>query len=179
MAIQGELPELETFSRTRLADSLKVIDQTMQHIRSLAHSLRPPVLDIGGIDLSLQEYCREQSKRTQIPIFYQGQDIPGLPDEISISLYRFVQEALTNVLKHAQATQVQVKLQYKKGEISISVSDDGRGMEDASMSSGMGLLGIKERLKLLDGQLVTHSSKGRGTRLVASVPWPRAGTQAG
>jgi signal transduction histidine kinase len=178
-AIQGELPETETFSRTRLADSLKVIDQTMRHIRSLSHSLRPPVLDIGGIDLSLQEYCREQSKRTQIPIIYQGQDIPGLPDEVSISLYRFVQEALTNVLKHAQATQVQVKLQYKKGEISLSVSDDGRGMEDASMSGGMGLLGIKERLKLLDGQLVTHSSKGRGTRLVASVPWPRPGTQAG
>jgi len=98
-AIQGELPETETFSRTRLADSLKVIDQTMQHIRSLSHSLRPPVLDIGGIDLSLQEYCREQAKRTQVPIIYHGQDIPGLPDEISISLYRFVQEALTNVLK--------------------------------------------------------------------------------
>jgi PAS domain S-box-containing protein len=179
MAIQGELPETETFSRTRLADSLKVIDQTMQHIRTLAHSLRPPVLDIGGIDLSLQEYCREQSKRTQIPIIYQGQDILGLPDEISISLYRFVQEALTNVLKHAQASQVQIKLQYKKGEISLSVSDDGRGMEDANLTGGMGLLGIRERFKLLDGQLVTHSAKGRGTRLVASVPWPRSGPQAG
>jgi signal transduction histidine kinase len=171
-AIQGELPEAETFSRKRLSDSLKIIDQTMQHIRSLAHSLRPPVLDIGGIDLSLQEYCREQTKLTQIPIFYQGQDIPGLPDEISISLYRFVQEALTNVLKHAQATQVQIRLQYKKGEIYVSVSDDGRGMEEPNQSGGMGLLGIRERLKLLDGRLVTHSSKGRGTKLVAYVPWP-------
>jgi PAS domain S-box-containing protein len=176
-AIQGELPETETFSRTRLADSLKVIDQTMQHIRSLSHSLRPPVLDIGGIDLSLQEYCREQAKRTQVPIIYHGQDIPGLPDEISISLYRFVQEALTNVLKHAQATQVEIRLQYKKGEISLSVSDNGRGMEDLNPTGGMGLLGIRERLKLLDGELVTHSSKGRGTRLVATVPWPRPGSQ--
>ena len=149
----------------------------MQHIRSLAHSLRPPVLDIGGIDLSLQEYCREQAERTQIPIYYQGQDIPGLPDEISISLYRFVQEALTNVLKHAQATQVKVRLQYKKGEISISVIDNGRGMEDPIQPGGMGLLGIRERLKLLGGRLETHSSKGRGTRLVAYVPWARSGAR--
>jgi PAS domain S-box-containing protein len=176
-AVQNELPETESFSRKRLSDSLRVIDQTMQHIRSLARSLRPPVLDIGGIDLSLQEYCREQTERTRIPILYQGQDIPGLPDEISISLYRFVQEGLTNVLKHAQASQAKVKLQYKKGEISISVSDNGRGMEDP-MRRGMGLDGIRERLKLLDGRLETHSTKGRGTRLVAYVPWTRPGAQS-
>jgi PAS domain S-box-containing protein len=176
-AVQNELPETETFSRKRLSDSLRVIDQTMQHIRSLAHSLRPPVLDIGGIDLSLQDYCREQTERTRIPIIYQGQDIPGLPDEISISLYRFVQEGLTNVLKHAQATQAKVRLQYKKGEISISVSDNGHGMEDP-IPHGMGLDGIRERLKLLDGRLETHSTKGRGTRLVAYVPWTRPGSQS-
>jgi len=172
-AVQNELPENETFSRTRLTDSLKIIDQTMQHIRSLAHSLRPPVLDIGGIDLSLQEYCREQTERTNIPILYRGQDIPGLTDEVSISLYRFVQEGLTNVLKHAQATQVKVRLQYKMGEISISVSDNGHGMKDPDQPGGIGLLGIKERLELLGGRLETHSSKGRGTKLVAYVPWAR------
>jgi signal transduction histidine kinase len=176
-AVQNELPETEAFSRARLTDSLRIIDQTMQHIRSLAHRLRPPVLDIGGIDLSLQEYCREQTERTNIPILYRGQDIPGLTDEISISLYRFVQEGLTNVLKHAQATQVKVRLQYKMGEISISVSDNGRGMKDPDQPGGIGLLGIKERLKLLGGRLETHSSKGRGTKLVAYVPWARTGIQ--
>ncbi len=176
-AVQNELPQKDTFSRKRLTESLKIIDQTMQHIRSLAHSLRPPVLDIGGINLSLEEYCREQTERTRIRIIYQGQDIPGLPDEIGISLYRFVQEALTNVLRHAQANQVQVRMQYKKGEISISVSDNGRGMEEGVQSDGIGLLGIRERLKLLGGRLETHSSKGRGTRQVAYVPWARSGAQ--
>jgi PAS domain S-box-containing protein len=176
-AVQNELPESETFSRKRLSESLKIIDQTMQHIRSLAHSLRPPVLDIGGINLSLEEYCREQTERTSIPILYQGQDIPGLPDEVSISLYRFVQEALTNVLRHAQASQVKVRMQYKKGEISISVSDNGRGIEEGNPSGGIGLIGIRERLKLLGGRLVTDSSKGRGTRQVAFVPWARTGSQ--
>jgi signal transduction histidine kinase len=176
-AVQNELPETDAFSRERLADSLRIIEQTMQHIRFLAHSLRPPVLDIGGIDLSLQDYCREQAERTRVPILYQGQDVPGLPDEISISLYRFVQEGLANVLKHAHASQVKVRLQYKKGEISISVADNGLGMEDVTQTHGMGLDGIRERLKLLDGQLETHSIKGRGTRLVAYVPWPRSGVQ--
>ncbi|MGD0876884.1 MAG: PAS domain S-box protein [Anaerolineales bacterium] len=176
-AVQNELPETETFSRKRLSESLKIIDQTMQHIRSLAHSLRPPVLDIGGINLSLEEYCREQTERTSIPILYQGQDVPGLPDEVSISLYRFVQEALTNVLRHAQASQVKVRMQYKKGEISISVSDNGRGIEEGNPPGGIGLIGIRERLKLLGGRLVTHSSKGRGTRQVAFVPWERSGSE--
>jgi PAS domain S-box-containing protein len=178
-AIQSELPESEILFRERLSDSLKIIDQTMQHIRSLAHSLRPPVLDIGGIDLSLQEYCREQAERTRVPILYQGQDIPGLTDEVSISLYRFVQEGLANVLKHAHASQVKVRLQYKKGEITISVIDNGSGMEDHIQTRGMGLDGIRERLQLLGGQLETHSTKGRGTRLVAYVPWPRPGMQQG
>ncbi len=176
-AIQSELPVTETLFRKRLSDSLKIIDQTMVHIRALAHSLRPPVLEIGGIDLSLQEYCREQTERTQIPIYYQGQDIPDLPDEVGISLYRFVQEALTNILKHARASQVKVRLQYKKGEISISVSDNGRGIEDGSQSDGVGLLGIKERLNLLGGRLEIHSQKGRGTKLVAYIPWKGSGSQ--
>jgi PAS domain S-box-containing protein len=174
-AIQSELPKTEALSRQRLSDSMKIIDQTMVHIRALAHSLRPPVLEVGGIHLSLQDYCQEFTQRTQIPIYYQGEDIPGLPDETGISLYRFVQEALTNILKHAQATKVRVSLQSKKGEIMILVSDNGRGIDDTTQSGGVGLLGIKERLNLLGGKLEVHSHKGRGAKLVARVPWVSTG----
>ena len=172
--IQSELPEKDLHTRQRLSESLTIINQTMSNIRSLAHSLRPPVLDVVGINLSLKEYCREQSERTHIPIFYQGQDIPGLPDQISISVYRFVQEALTNILKHARATQVKVRLEYKKRELWISVADNGRGMEDPTRSDGLGLLGIKERFSLLGGRLDIHSQKGRGARLVVRVPWSKS-----
>ncbi len=170
-AIQSELPEQEKLARQRLDNSLKIIDQTVQHIRELAHSLRPPVMEIGGIDLSLREYCREQSERTKIPIQYQGEEVPGLPDEIAISLYRFVQEALTNILKYASATKVKVNLAYTRKKITLMVSDNGLGMEYPIPTDGLGLLGIKERLALLDGRLEIHSQKARGTRLVAQVPW--------
>jgi PAS domain S-box-containing protein len=171
VTIQGELPKSKKVTMQRVSDSMKVIDQTMVHIRALAHSLRPPVLDIGGIDLSLKEYCQEIYERTRIPISYEGMEIPGLPDEIGISLFRFVQEALTNILKHAMASEVKVRMQYKEGEISISVSDNGRGMDPTAEASGLGLLGIKERLGLLNGRLAIHSRRGQGAKLTATVPW--------
>lgn len=170
-AIQSELPESDSLPRRRLADSMKIIDQTMLHIRALSHRLRPPVLEIGGINLSLQELCREITDRTKIPVYYEGLEIPGLPDEMGISLFRFVQEALTNILKHAHATEVKVRLQYQKRGINLSVADNGRGIEDSLQSEGLGLMGIKERLALLGGKLEVHSQKGRGTKLVAHVPW--------
>jgi PAS domain S-box-containing protein len=169
--IQNELPKKDALRRQRLSELMKIIDQTMLHIRALAHSLRPPVLEVGGIDLSLQDYCQELAERTKIQVYYKGREIPGIPDEIGISLYRFVQEAMTNILKHAQASQVKVQLMYKKKEISISVSDDGRGIDDTAPPGGLGLLGIRERLDLLGGRLEIHSRKGRGTKLVAYVPW--------
>jgi PAS domain S-box-containing protein len=172
-AIESAFPETYDPFRQRLSDAMRIIDQTNAHIRTLAHSLRPPVLEIGGINLSLQDYCQEQSERTQIPIYYQGVDIPGLSDEIGISLYRFVQEALTNILKHAQATHVKIRLQTRKNEILVSVSDNGRGIEELDRSGGVGLLGIKERLSLLGGRLEIHSKKGQGAKLVACVPWVR------
>ncbi len=176
-ALQSELPESDTLPIQRLSESMKIIDQTMVRIRALAHRLRPPVLEIGGIHLSLQDYCQELTRRTHIQISYQGLEVPELPDETGISLFRFVQEALTNILKHAQATKVKVRLQYKKGEISLSVADNGRGIEDTSQPEGLGLLGIRERLSLLGGELEVHSQKSQGTRLVARVPWVPAGTK--
>jgi len=128
----NELPDSQSLIRQRLSDSMEIIDQTMARIRKIAHSLRPPVLDVGGINLSLQDCCQEFMERTQLPVDYHGEDIPELPDEISISLYRFVQEALTNVLKHAQATEVKVRLTYRNQQISLSVSDNGRGISDPS-----------------------------------------------
>jgi two-component system NarL family sensor kinase len=171
LALQSELPENHPPAQQRLMELIVIIDQTMQHIRALAHDLRPPVLEIGGINLSLQDYCQEMAKRTGIPIHYQGRDIPQLPDEISISLFRFVQEALTNSLKHSKATKMKVSLKYNDGQIILSVMDNGHGIDGTAQTSGLGLLGIKERLNLLDGLLEVHSQKNRGARLVARVPW--------
>ena len=173
VSLESELPDNNKLAKKRLAESMGFIDQVMVQIRTLTHSLRPPVMDILGIDLSLKDYCIEFTKRTGLPIHYQGEEVPGLPDEIGISLYRFVQEALTNIVKHAQASQVEVRLQYRKKQITLAISDNGCGMEDTPGSDGIGLIGIAERLKLVGGFLKIYSSEGQGVKITACVPWPR------
>ncbi len=111
---------------------------------------------------------------------YEGQELSQLPGAINICLYRFLQEALTNVAKHTSATQVQVKLNYENALIKLSVEDNGQGFDPRLQSrstrhrsfSGLGLLGMHERLAQLRGQLVIDSQPGRGTYLEAQVPWP-------
>ncbi len=162
-SIMSELPEAHLIGRERLADAIMVTDLMMAQIRSLAHSLRPPVLEIGGINLSLQDYCEEFTERTGVSIQYRGEEIPNLPDEIGISLYRFVQETLTNILKHAHATKVTINLRYRKKQISLAVSDNGRGMSDTILSDGMGLLGVSERFKLIEGDIRIDFAQGAGS----------------
>ena len=172
-SIVNDIPASNLAAKQRLAATLNITDQVMHQIRTLSHSLRPPVLEILGINLSLKDYCEEFSKRTGLSIDYQGEEIPGLPDEIGISLYRFVQEAFTNVMKHAQATKVDVRLHYRKRLVTLSVLDNGRGMEDTARSNGIGLIGIQERFNLLGGSVQILSHKGQGVKKVARVPWPR------
>ena len=165
-----ELPEGSEASRLNLQEALTTLDNTINQVRDLAHSLRPPALDVAGLDLSLKELCQEISARTQLHVEYDGKPLPPLPDEIGISLYRIVQEALTNVLKHARATRVKVWLEYLHGQLLVTVSDNGQGMA-AEAKEGIGLLGMRERIKLLDGELVLSSPRGKGTKLLVRVPW--------
>jgi len=173
-SVINELPDNLLPISQRLFEAITRIDQTSERIRSLSHSLRPPVLDIAGINLSLKDYCREFSEESKIPIQYRGEDITGLPDAIGISLYRLMQEAFANILKHAHASQVRVGLRYRKNLIVLTVADNGSGMSDdwRSRSTGIGLLGLEERLNLLGGYLKINSRPGQGTRIAAYVPWP-------
>ena len=154
-----------------ISRSMQTIDQAMAHIRRLAENLRPPVLDVAGINISLKEHCWDISTRTSLSIDYRGVELPELPEEISICLYRFVQEALTNVLRHAKASSVKVTLSYRKNMITLTVLDDGQGMNTTYYLEGIGLQGMRERLNLLGGRLVLQSSPGNGVRVSARVPW--------
>ena len=159
-----------------LAEAIALTHTTRQRIRLLAQGLHPPVLTTLGINLALEDLCRDFSKRTQIMIDYQGLEIPPQTDAIHLCLYRFLQEALTNVAEHAGAAQVWVNLDVREAHASLSVQDNGRGIDGgnamflAKNSGGIGLLGMRERLQLLDGRLEINSKKGIGTRVTAHLP---------
>jgi PAS domain S-box-containing protein len=169
-ALKNETTVDQNLLRETLDQIVADIDQLMVQIRDLSHRLRPPLLDLGGINLCLKELFWEVRKNTNLEVKYTGEEIHNLPDDIAISLYRLVQEALVNVQKHSQATFVEVILQHNSGMISLSIEDNGQGMT-RKKKKGIGLLGIEERLKLLGGTMRLSSREGKGLRLVASVPW--------
>jgi len=176
--IRGDLPARETSVHRRLDDTMGLTESITDQLRLLAQRLRPPALDAVGLDATLEGLCRDFSKRTALPVEYAGADLPPVSESVGIHLYRFLQEALTNVSKHAQAHRVLVALAYNSEMISLSVEDDGVGFDPASQfgrnsRGGIGLIGMRERLDLLKGRLEITSQPGHGTHLVARVPWKR------
>lgn len=169
-SLQNDLNSDQVPVQVKLTKVIADIDQLMVQIRELSHRLRPPLLDLGGINLSLKELCWDFKQLTDLSINYEGVEIPNLPDEITISIYRMVQEALVNVQKHSKATEVKVSLLSHDGVISLTIQDNGMGIP-RNVKQGIGLLGIEERLNLLGGRLVTTSKPGKGLTLEATIPW--------
>jgi signal transduction histidine kinase len=152
----------------------ELVVTTLQDVRRLAVELRPKALDDFGLVPALERLVDTFQEQTGIEVIMEpqlGQD--RLPSEIETALYRIIQEALTNVVKHAQASRVSIVLSRRGSSVSAVFEDDGRGFAvDETREDGLGLLGMKERLSLLDGRLQIESSSDGGTTLVAEVPVP-------
>ncbi|HEY1291548.1 MAG TPA: sensor histidine kinase [Chloroflexota bacterium] len=163
----------------RQIDELRELTaQTLEAVRMLAVELRPATLDDLGLLAALEAYT--DSYRSRLPIHltfstdgFEDRD-RRLPPEIELVLYRVVQEALTNVAKHANAEDVRVELARGPDDVVASISDDGEGFNVEEMmrsrERGLGLFGMQERLALVRGQLVIESLPGQGTRIDARVP---------
>jgi signal transduction histidine kinase len=174
--IQADLPVNAGSLHERTSEAVALTDMTMERLRTLARDLRPPALDTAGLNPTLEGLCHEFGRRTRLAIEYVGEHLPPLPDRSNICLYRFLQEALTNVAKHAQATQVRVKLSASANKVSLVVEDNGRGFDEQARQAmegqpkGIGLLGMQERLELLGGRLEIESRLGQGACLTAHLP---------
>jgi signal transduction histidine kinase len=146
--------------------------EVLVKIRRLARDLRPPVLDALGLRVAMQTYCTEFTRRTHLPVIFESDDpLPELPDAYKTTLYRTLQEALTNVVKHAQASQVWVDLSREDDLINLTVQDNGIGLdEETSPSKGIGLAGLRERITVAGGRLNISSAQKRGTVLSAQFP---------
>ncbi len=176
--IRHDLPPGEAEVHQRVNEAVHLTEGTMEQLRALAHDLRPPALDTAGLDLTLEGLCRTFSRRTGLVITYTSHNIDDCPlsDLINICLYRFLQETLTNVGKHAQADRIEVALSYKKKLLSLTVQDNGQGFTKPTTTTlgespkGIGLLGLQERLELLGGWMEIETATGEGTSIIAYVP---------
>jgi signal transduction histidine kinase len=154
------------------ADTLReLVVATLQDVRRLAVELRPKALDDFGLVAALERLVNLFSESTGIAVELEAALGDRLPAEVETTLYRIVQEALTNVVKHARATKVSILLVRRGTNATVVIEDDGEGFDPAAASEdGLGLLGMRERVALLDGRLTVESSATAGTTLAVEVP---------
>jgi signal transduction histidine kinase len=171
--LQKDLP-LEVDLLNKRIDALTAdTNQTLNKMRFLAQNIRPTLLDTLGLRTALETYSYEFGLRTGLRVLFEADpEIPEIPDAHAITLYRILQETLTNVLKHSKANQVWVELNIDEHSIVLTVQDNGIGftLTQTAPNSGIGITGIRERLTLVGGKLVISTSASKGTVISAHIP---------
>ena len=166
-------------SPTKAADLREVASHTLEEVHDLSMRLRPRVLDDIGLDAALERLAHEWQARYKIPVDVIIQLNERLPGEVETAIYRIVQEALTNIVRHAQAKSASIFAERRGDFVRVIVEDDGIGF-GISSSAGeqqLGLLGMKERAELLNGALTIESTPERGTSVFIEIPLNIAGQE--
>jgi len=159
--------------RKRLEPIHRRLDEIEEHLRQLSHELRPIILDELGLCPALHFLAEGVSKRAGLEIAVEGSTPGRLPPAVETALYRVVQEALTNVMRHAKARRVSIGVRLAGKTLHCSVEDDGIGFDPSAASAagdGLGLRGIQERLRALGGSVQIRTFPAQGTALLIQVP---------
>lgn len=163
----------------RIAELRGQTGRTLEEVRKMALDLRPSTLDDLGLAAALQWYTDDLARRSQIDVDFRASGLETrLPDDVEVVVYRIIQEALTNVVKHAGAAHVDVSVRRDDRQVTASVVDNGRGfnLENVrhSRERGLGLFGMQERVGLVGGTFRITSRPGRGTNVAISLPLERS-----
>jgi signal transduction histidine kinase len=158
------------------------LDETIEKVRRLSRALSPAILEDLGLVPALKYLTNEFSKYYEINQDFDLDDLDHLfPQEAQIIIFRIFQESLTNIAKHAQATEVRLAIRQADGEVLLEVEDNGQGFEvnqilkRHSLEKGLGLAALNERAKMLGGSLRINSQQGRGTRITCAIPVAQKG----
>lgn len=163
-------PEPTAAQRERLDSIQRLIAQLFQLVRDVATALRPPILD-AGIVSAIEWQARRFEARSGIPCLVVAPETPlTLTDAQAIGLFRVLQEALTNVMRHAQAHSLEIRLEVEDGMLALTVADDGVGFDPDAGRRSFGVVGMRERVLMLGGSLSLDGAAGNGTTLLARIP---------
>jgi signal transduction histidine kinase len=163
-------------ARRQMAEIVDATGDGIDEVRKVAYNLRPYQLDRLGLTRAIEALVGQSAASSGTTIASHVDPLDDLfPRDDEIGIYRIVQEALSNMLRHAQASRASVEVRHADGKVTIVVEDDGRGFDPATLPTnraGMGLSGIAERARILGGRHAVHASPGRGTRIVVRLPVP-------
>jgi two-component system, NarL family, sensor histidine kinase DegS len=164
-------------ARTELAGLKTMVNGTLQATRGFIFDLRPMILDDLGLEPTLRGYLRQFGEKNKLEVNLTVMGLKGrLPQPVEVAVYRIVQEALNNVIKHAHAAHAQVNLEVDAESLVVSVEDDGSGFnpdevdERGDRSKALGLSAIRQRAEMLGGQIAIESFVGRGSTVTAAIP---------
>ncbi|HEV8646259.1 MAG TPA: ATP-binding protein [Burkholderiales bacterium] len=165
--IAGGLPP-EARGRFDAVENL--LKQVEAELRKLSHEMRPTELDNLGLVPALEFLAENVTRRTGLRVYVDGEAGVRLPAAVETALYRIVQEAVNNAVKHAHAHSVRIELKRTPSKVACSVRDDGSGFDTRLETDGLGLIGIRERLNALGGSMRLVSESRRGTTLTTDIP---------
>jgi signal transduction histidine kinase len=166
----------------RRLDCAHIVDEAIANVRELSQLLRPVILDDFGLDAGLRWLTEKFSNRTGITVEYRSDYQGRLEDEVETHLFRIAQETLTNVARHSGATRVDLRLEKNGPEISLTVTDNGKGLKGTASGtarSGIGMIGMRARARQAGGELSAGEAPGGGLRIRVSVPAIMAEAHAG
>ena len=165
--VPGEVPALHE----QLKHLRAQVNEAATRLKVLARKLRPPTLDRLGLDMALQQLAHESSEHygfdVQIAMHWLTERLPA---ELETALFRVTQEALTNVAAHANARTVTIQVSVENAAVTLTIVDDGEGFDTAERTPGLGLLGMRERIGMLNGDFRIASAPGAGTQIEITVP---------
>jgi signal transduction histidine kinase len=161
----------------RVRDLWQQTDEMIQRIRQFSQNLRPSLLDDLGLLPTLEELTQDMNRQAGLKAEFRVQgERRRLSSEVELTLFRIVQEALSNVRRHARATEVATTVELTNSRVRVIVQDNGIGFRPPTLASdlraedGLGLIGMHERARLLGGDLMIDSEPGNGTKVIADVP---------
>jgi signal transduction histidine kinase len=170
--LPADQPEMEK----KVSSIKKLIDGSIHAVRRISSELRPLVLDDLGFSAAANWYVKQFSERTgiNVNVLLPEQD-PENGSTIATTLFRILQESLTNIARHAKAKNADVHLGFSENNWLLSIKDDGEGFDDkAGKRTGIGLIGMKERVQILGGALNLTTAPGEGTLLEVRIPAEQA-----
>lgn len=157
-------------NRARIDDCVKLVEQSISNVRELSQLLRPTILDDFGLDAGIGWLTERFRERTGIDAEFKSEFDGRLADETETHLFRIVQEALTNIARHSGATRVDIHLRPEDHRIRLTIRDNGKGLKEHAGSGGMGLIGMRARVRSAGGELELKSQPGKGVTIEVWAP---------
>ena len=157
----------------RLEQVATHITELSSEVHKLSYRLHPAKLDQLGLVAAARSFCRELTQQSGIKIEFAQKDVPrDLPAEVALCVYRVMQESLQNMIRHSHAPTARVQLRCERNILNLEIEDSGAGfdLEAAQRRGGLGLISMKERIRLVHGTFAIQSQKGKGTQITAAIP---------